>query len=61
MRNRKLSSDLQRLRELFNKADAACGSDFEMRSHWAKYLCIFKDYLDKAVEVVEFIEGQCVA
>src|SRR5437763_6710945 len=40
MRNPSLSSQLQRLNEVFNKVNAACGSDFEMRSHWAKYLCI---------------------
>ena len=53
MRNRKLSSDLQRLRELFNKTHAACGNDFEMRSHWAKYLCVLSaGFLENAIEEV---------
>jgi RiboL-PSP-HEPN len=53
MRNRKLSSDLQRLHELFKKADAACGTDFEMRAHWARYLCVLTaGFLENAIEEV---------
>jgi len=40
MHNRELSTQLQRLRELFNKTNAACRNDFELSSHWAKYLCV---------------------
>jgi hypothetical protein len=40
MHNREISRQLQRLKNLFKKVDSACGNDIEMRSHWAKYLCV---------------------
>lgn len=40
MENQEVSRQLQRLRDLFTKTSEACGSNIEMQSHWAKYLCI---------------------
>ena len=38
------------LRNLFAKVDVACGADFEMRSHWAKYLCVLSaGFLENAI------------
>ncbi|MCI0487009.1 MAG: hypothetical protein L0229_10455 [Blastocatellia bacterium] len=58
MHNRELSSQLQRLRWLFNKANAACGNDFEMRSHWARYLCVLSaGFLENSLKEIygEFV------
>ena len=53
MRNPNLSSQLQRLKGLFDKTGAACGSDFEMRSHWAKYLCVLcAGFLENAISEI---------
>ena len=53
MLNPRLSSQLQKLRDLFAKVDAACGGDFEMRSHWAKYLCVLSaGFLENAITEV---------
>jgi hypothetical protein len=60
MQNPRLSSQFQRLRDLFSKADAACGGDFEMRSHWAKYLCVLSaGFLENAISEVygDFVRG----
>ena len=60
MHNRNLSIQLQRLKELFNKANVACGTDFEMRSHWAKYLCVLcSGFLENAVSEIygDFVRG----
>lgn len=58
MHNRELSTQLQRLHELFNKTNAACRNDFEMRSHWAKYLCVLSaGFLENSLKVIygEFV------
>src|SRR5947209_4744400 len=60
MRNPNLTSQLQSLNELFNKTNAACGGDLEMRSHWAKYLCVLcAGFLENAITEVygEFVRG----
>jgi hypothetical protein len=60
MHNRELSSQLQKLRELFNKTNAACRNDFEMRSHWAKYLCVMSaGFLENSLKVIygDFVRG----
>lgn len=60
MQSRNLSTQLQRLRELFNKANVACGSDIEMRSHWAKYLCVLcSGFLENAISEIygDFVRG----
>ena len=40
MRSRELTKQQKELEGLFNRTSAACGSDIEMMSHWAKYLCV---------------------
>lgn len=40
MRNRQLSSQIQRLDSLFKKARSGYGSDLELQAHWARYLCV---------------------
>ena len=40
MINRDLNHQLQSLQSLFDRTGDACGKDIEMRSHWAKYLCV---------------------
>lgn len=40
MKNRELSRQLQRLETLFKRTNDAAGDDIEIRSHWAKYLCV---------------------
>lgn len=58
MNNRELSSQLQRLREIFNKTNAACRDNFEMKSHWAKYLCVLiAGFLENSLKVIygEFV------
>ena len=40
MKDAGLTAQLQALRALFDRVDAACGDDMEMRAHWAKYLCV---------------------
>jgi hypothetical protein len=50
MRSPNLTSQLQRLNELFSKTTAASGADIEIRSHWAKYLCVLcAGFLENAV------------
>lgn len=60
MVNPRLSSQLQRLRDLFARADTACGGDVEMLSHWAKYLCVLcAGFLENAISDVygEFVRN----
>lgn len=40
MRSRELASGLQKLRALIDRVDEACGDSIEMRSEWAKYVCV---------------------
>jgi hypothetical protein len=50
MRNPNLTSQLQSLNALFVSTAAACGSDIEMRAHWAKYLCVLcSGFLENAI------------
>src|SRR5690348_1230031 len=51
MRNRELVRQHQRLIALFSRVDAACGSDIEMRSEWARYLCVLcSGFVENAVD-----------
>lgn len=53
MQNQELSRQWQRLKHLFNQAPAACGSDAEMLSHWAQYLCVLvAGFLENAIREV---------
>lgn len=40
MLNRELSRQIQRLQDLIDKADVACGTSIELRAGWAKYICV---------------------
>lgn len=40
MRSRELARQLQELEALIERSDEACGDSIEMRSEWAKYLCV---------------------
>ena len=40
MRNRELSSQLQRIQSLFKKIKGIPADDLELNAHWAKYLCV---------------------
>ena len=40
MKSQEISRQLQRINGLIAKTDEACGSNLEMQSHWAKYICI---------------------
>ncbi|NJN87764.1 MAG: hypothetical protein HC881_17515 [Leptolyngbyaceae cyanobacterium SL_7_1] len=40
MTNREISRQIQRLRNLINRASIVCGGDAEIQSHWAKYICV---------------------
>jgi hypothetical protein len=53
MKNGELSRQLQSLQSLFKRIDDACGDDIELRSHWAKYLCILcAGFLENALKLV---------
>ena len=60
MQNRNLKIQLQKINDLFNKVEAACGNDIEMRSHWAKYICVrVAGFLENVVAEIygEFVIG----
>lgn len=60
MQNRNLTTQLQRLNELFKRVNSACGSDIEMQSHWAKYMCVLcAGFLENAVTEIygDFVKG----
>jgi len=60
MDNRNLKIQQQRLYNLFAKVNVACGSDIEMQSHWAKYICVLcAGFLENAVFEIygEFVRG----
>ncbi len=40
MQNQKIFSEIQKINDLVSKTFAACGSNIELQSHWAKYICI---------------------
>lgn len=53
MKSRELSRQLQRLASLFDRTQEACGDNVEIRSHWAKYLCILvAGFLENSIEEV---------
>ncbi len=72
MKNREISSNKQRLDNLFKKI-TAFSTDTDLQSHWARYLCIlvsgfletsvriiYREYAkDKAIaQVANFVEGK---
>lgn len=40
MENQEITRQVQRLDTLFNKVAEATNNDFDLQSHWARYLCI---------------------
>lgn len=53
MRNRELSRQLQRLNFLFNQTAIASGSNREIQSHWAKYLCVLSaGFIENAISEI---------
>ncbi|WP_341314362.1 HEPN domain-containing protein [Paraburkholderia sp. IMGN_8] len=40
MKNQEMSRQLQRLDSLFKRAAEASNGDFDLQSHWARYLCV---------------------
>lgn len=53
MTNRELSRQLQAIRSLFDRTDDACSDDVEMRSHWARYLCVLSaGFIENALKEV---------
>jgi hypothetical protein len=40
MINSDLSRQLHSIEALFKRTENACGDDIELRSHWARYLCV---------------------
>ncbi len=60
MDNRNLKIQLQRLNTLLAKVNVACGTDIEMQSHWAKYICVLcAGFLENAVYEIygEFVRN----
>ena len=50
MHNRKLNSQLQRLRSLIERTAAASDGDLELQGHWGCYLCILvAGFLENAI------------
>lgn len=45
MKNRGLSSELQRLNDLISRTESSCGDNLELRSDWAKYICVLSSGL----------------
>jgi len=40
MQNQEIHKQLQKLNDLIQRTQSACHNDFELQSHWAKYICI---------------------
>lgn len=40
MQNQNINRELQVIRSLITKVDRSCSDDIELRSHWAKYICV---------------------
>ncbi len=60
MTSQKLNRQLQAIRSLFDRTDDACSDDLEMRSHWARYLCVLSaGFIENAVREVygDFTKG----
>lgn len=58
MNNHEISRQLKALKDLLNKVDTACGTDMELRSHWAKYVCVLSaGFLENAIKAIyiEFV------
>ena len=50
MHNRILNSQIQKLKDLFDRTQEASGYDFEVQSHWARYLCVLSaGFLENAL------------
>lgn len=50
MANREIIRHSQKINALFAKVDTACGNDLELRSHWARYLCVLvSGFLEVAI------------
>lgn len=53
MKNIKVRSDKQRLDALFSKVEELPSEDFELKSHWARYLCILvSGFLETAIREI---------
>jgi hypothetical protein len=53
MLNAEMSRQLNALSEVYNKANAACSADFELRSHWARYICVLgAGFLENALKAI---------
>ena len=60
MENQELSRQLQRLNYLFKQTNAATRDDFELRAHWAKYLCVLSaGFLENAISLIygDFVQS----
>ncbi len=60
MQNQELNRQLQRIDNLIRRADEACGESIEMRSHWARYICILSaGLIENALKEIytEFVRG----
>ncbi len=40
MRNHDITRQINRIRELVQRVDQACGGDLELQAHWARYVCV---------------------
>lgn len=40
MQNRDIDRQIKAIKLLFDKTNTACGEDYKLMSHWAKYLCV---------------------
>lgn len=53
MKNRQLEIQYDRINNLFKGTAKATGGDFELQSHWAKYLCVLSaGFLENAISEV---------
>jgi hypothetical protein len=53
MRNRELIRQLQFLKALIKRTDAASSLDFELQGHWGKYLCVLAaGFLENALREI---------
>lgn len=59
MRNPELVRQLKRLRDLLGKTRAISTIDFEMQSHWARYICVLAaGFIENAFDLIytEFVQ-----
>jgi hypothetical protein len=53
MKNRQLEIQYDRIKNLFAVTGKTTGGDFELQSHWAKYLCVLSaGFLENAISEV---------